>query len=392
MTAEARTSAPVPPGERLLSLDVIRGFAIFGVLLAYINWSMGRLPAEQWSSLDSNLELFFEFTVDSKFYSILSFLFGLGFFMIMERAEKRGAKVTAIYFRRLGVLAIFGLLHGLLLRDGDILLPYAVTGLLLLPFRKASDAVILATVFALVFYPAVVREAWQLTGVPMPQRPQTDGLGLLAHNFEWLKYYLWQAPYWPGNLATFLVGLYAGRHRILQRSADRPRALWAVMLSALVAGPALYGVREWLLQGVTPATVTDSQRLGAGLVFQAHAWLTATGYVAAILLLLRSERCRRLARPLAMAGRMTLTNYVMQAALVVPLCSVLGLYDHFTPLGALLLALALFGLVQVPLSLWWLRDHKFGPLEWLWRRLTYGKVIDQRHAEPVRPRSRSMPA
>lgn len=369
------TSGPVSSHARLLSLDVLRGFAIFGVLLAFSMWSLGPVPAEELNRLDASLGLFLEFIVDSKFYTILSFLFGLGFFLLMERTEARGANVTAIYCRRLGVLAVFGLLHGLLLRDGDILVPYAVTGLLLLPFRGASNRVLLSAAVAMVFYPTLAREILQTIGYSALPRPQTEGLGHFAHNFEWLRHYYSLAPYWPGHLATFLLGFYAGRNRILQRAADRPRTLWGTLIAGLGAGLALFIAREWYLQSVTVSKPSDWERFVATMLMHWHAWATATGYVAAILLLLRSERWRHRSRPLAAAGRIALTNYVMQAALVIPICIAFGLYDNFTPSRSLALALAVFLLIQVPFSLWWLRSHKLGPLEWLWRRLTYGKKV-----------------
>src|SRR5690242_9399345 len=118
--ADAPSTQPVAPAERILGLDVLRGFAMFGVLLAYCMWSLGTAPDERWTALDRRLAEFVNFAVDGKFYTILAFLFGLGFSIQLSRAASDGAAVET-YCQRLGVLAGIGLAHALLLRNGDIL-------------------------------------------------------------------------------------------------------------------------------------------------------------------------------------------------------------------------------------------------------------------------------
>lgn len=175
----AGTVGPVPPRERLLSLDVLRGLAIFGVLLSFLIWNFGQVERELRTPFDRNLELFFEFAVDSKFYTMLSFLFGLGFGMQLSRATARGESVVVTYCRRMAGLAGIGVLHGLLLRDGDILLPYAVAGFFLLAFRNASNRTLLVAAVLLVFYPTVARAVWLATGFAIPTRPDTERLSTL---------------------------------------------------------------------------------------------------------------------------------------------------------------------------------------------------------------------
>jgi uncharacterized protein len=118
------------------------------------------------------------------------------------------------------------------------------------------------------------------------------------------------------------------------------------------------------------------------LLFTLHAAALAAAYAALLMLALRTGAGRRALQPLAAVGRMALTNYLMQAALIVPFCLAFGLFDRFTPSGALLLALLLFPL-QAVFSLWWLRRFDYGPAEWLWRLLTYGRPPQRRAAEDV---------
>jgi uncharacterized protein len=367
---------PVAPTERILALDVLRGFAMFGVLVAYAMWSLGTAPEETFSPLDRALAKFTGFAIDGKFYTVLAFLFGLGFALQLDRA-KDDATAVRVYMRRLAALAAIGLAHSLLLRNGDILLPYAITGFLMIPLRKASDGVVLAVALVMLLVPEAARLAWEASGVPLPQRPQLEGASYLAENFAWVRYWYATAPFnWPVNLTLFLFGLYAGRRRLLAALAqDRPR-LVVILGAGLVAGTLLYWLRlQWLAE-----PTSTLERVLASLLFTFHCWVMSSAYVAGLLILLRT-RAAAVLLPLAAIGRLALTNYLLQAALLVPLCLALGLFDRFTPSISYLVAFALFGIVQIPFSLLWLRRYRFGPAEWVWRLLAYGRVPPLRLAQ-----------
>ncbi|MGH9841827.1 MAG: heparan-alpha-glucosaminide N-acetyltransferase domain-containing protein, partial [Blastocatellia bacterium] len=112
---------PVPPSERIHALDVVRGFALFGVLLAYTLWNLGSPPESTYSQADRILNGVLSALVDTKFYTLFAFLFGLGFSIQLTRAEVRGASIVPVYCRRLLALLLIGLAHALLFRNGDIL-------------------------------------------------------------------------------------------------------------------------------------------------------------------------------------------------------------------------------------------------------------------------------
>lgn len=374
--AKANELQPVAPGERILALDVLRGFAMVGVLVAYCVWSLGTAPAEEWSRLDKALDQFLGFAVDGKFYTILAFLFGLGFSLQLDRASDRATTVRT-YCRRLAVLAAIGLVHALLLRNGDILLPYAVTGFALIPFRRASDRIIVAAALVALLVPHAARWAWEASGVPIPERPQLQGASYLVENVAWVLYWYETAIFtWPVNLTLFLFGFLAGRHRLISRLEDEPRTLRLILFGGVLAAAALF----WVGLRLAGTAVAP------GLAYTFHCCALSSAYAAALLLALRWRPGAALVAPLAAIGRMALTNYLMQAAVMVPLCLALGWFDTFTPPRALLLALALF-LIQLSLSSWWLRRYRFGPAEWLWRLLTYGRVpplrLDSKDYAPV---------
>ena len=373
LSGEVEGQRPILPGERILALDVIRGFAMFGVLVAYCAWSLGTLPEESYSPLDRVLAVAINFSVDGKFYTTLAFLFGLGFQLQLGRAGEHSGETSRLYRRRLLVLAGIGLAHALLLRNGDILLPYALTGLLLVPFRPASDRTLIVAAFAILLVPFVAGLLWEASGIPLPQRPDAADRPYLVENFLWVRYwYAIAILNWPPNLTLFLFGLLAGRQGWIQQIGSEPaRALKLVGLG-LAAGITFFVADSWVVAALTGAGLTSLLRLSV-LLFDFHAWGMATAYVSLLLLALRTARGRTALTPLAAVGRMALTNYLMQAGLIVPFCLAFGLFDRFTPSSALLLAFAYFPL-QAAFSLFWLRRFDFGPAEWVWRLLTYGRL------------------
>jgi uncharacterized protein len=368
---------PVRPDERILALDVLRGFAMFGVLLAYCLWNLGTAPSETYSRTDMVLDTVTGFLVDGKMYTILAFLFGLGFSIQLGRAE---SDFTAIRFyrRRLAALAAIGLAHALLLRNGDILLPYAATGFLLIPFRRSTKGLIIAAVVSALLAPFLFRYLWAASGVPLPQRPDATNAPYLVENATWVRYWFAIAPFtWPNNLALFLLGYLGGRSQLLTRIADKPRQLVAIVVGGVVAAGFFY----WLSGRMIPVDQSEARRTTVGLSFTFHCWGLSSAYVAALLLSLRTRPGTKILTPLAAIGRLALTNYLLQAVVIVPLCIAFGWFDRFTPSTAILLALAVFVLIQIPFSLLWLRHYQYGPVEWFWRLLTYG------HAPPLKAKT-----
>jgi uncharacterized protein len=153
-TSEAGTNSqrlrPLGVGERIEIIDVVRGFALYGVLLANLIWlsqegavTPAQVAALPTAALDRLVRYAVQFFIDWKFYTLFSFLFGLGFSVQLMRGERRAVAVIPVYARRLTVLLVFGLVHAYLVWYGDILHHYALLGFLLILFRKCSDQVVL---------------------------------------------------------------------------------------------------------------------------------------------------------------------------------------------------------------------------------------------------------
>jgi uncharacterized protein len=364
---------PVGLRERIAALDVLRGFAMVGVLVAYCLWSLGNAPEEQWSATDRLLGEAAAFAVDGKFYIILATLFGFGFAIQLNRASSDAAAVDT-YCRRLSVLAGIGLVHALFLRNGDILLPYALTGFVLVLFRKASDRTLVLSAILVLLFQTAIQASWSALGLPEAQRPQLEDANYLTENAAWLHYWFVTAPFnWPVNLTLFLFGLLAGRRQLVGALSQRPGRLKLLALGGLLLGAILYFVHA-SYAGPGAGKVTAAL---LSLLFTFHCWAMSGAYAALLLLALRTGIGSRLLMPLAALGRLALTNYLLQAAIAVPLCIAFGWFNRFTPTWSLLFAAAILAF-QLPFSMWWAKRYQFGPAEWLWRLLTYQRLPSMR--------------
>lgn len=404
---------PVSPQERIEALDILRGWAVFGIILADVDILFKITPGTDYVLN----ELHRVFVVD-KFWPLFSLLFGLGFAMQIARAESRGQDFFSLYRRRLLALLLLGLANALLLLHvwrGEILHRYALCGFLLLLFRKCSPRTLLLAAALCMLTPRVydaVRAGTHLLRLGNPQtaaqavqeeaqrqarsrawdlefertRRQGDYFALMKLRAKWLgvnfssfRFYLHQLQF---PFALFLIGLYAGRRQIFENlSANLPlvrQVMWWGLGLGL-AGQAVWFVSEKL---PNPAWPYFTRQVGSVLEPFADAALSFF-YATAVVLLAQQAGWRKFLAPLAAPGRMALTNYLLQSVAFAILCPryALGLFEQVRPAQAWGVAVVIFGL-QLLISLWWLKRFRFGPAEWLWRTLTYDKLQPMR-VEPV---------
>ncbi len=366
---------PTPKSERLHALDAMRGLAILGVLLAYTVWSLGAPPEDTWSRVDHVIARGMDLLVDTKFLTMFACLFGVGVAQQWRRWEASGQPIGPLHVRRMTFLLIVGLVHGALLRNGDILAPYAILGLLLLGGRTVPNRQLAAVAVLLLFVPPVVNALASAAGWAWPSRPSAPAGNYVTENLAWLRYWYVTNPLraWPIVLAVMLAGVLIGRGGVLERLAfDRAAAgrVLAVSLAlAVFSRLALDGLGgEWSGSGMSSA-----QRLTLNYLYRINAWALAATYGAAILVLSQVRGVDWALAPLRSLGRMAFTSYLLQAIVIVPICLAFGLFDRVSPIRGLVMAAAL-GALQAGFSAWWLRDHAMGPLERVWRRVTYGAV------------------
>ncbi|HET9431823.1 MAG TPA: hypothetical protein VFO70_11640, partial [Chitinophagaceae bacterium] len=232
--------APVQPNQRIQYLDVIRGFAITGVLIAYVSWNLGNAPSATYTLFDTILDQAGYFLIDSKCYTLLACLFTVGFVLHMN---KTGDKARSLYIfrRRLLGLLIIGLLHALLLRNGDILSPYAILTFLVTFFYNSSTRTILVAMIITFLLQTLLPQTWQGLGLSFPQRPITADGNYWVENFAWVKY--WYATsifFWEGTLLLLFGGLLLGRVFIQNKRKLSNRQLKLIVVAGFVAGTLAY--------------------------------------------------------------------------------------------------------------------------------------------------------
>lgn len=395
--ADGTSLAPVRPDDRVLALDLARGVALFGILVVNIELFRGpgvfeALAGEEQAGVDAALGGFVAWLFETKFVSQFSFAFGLGLALQARSAERAGRSSRRLLLRRLGVLAVLGLLHATLLWSGDILVTYAVVGLVLLPLRASPPHTCLWWAVGLLAVPALLVVAGGLllaaTGAAADpalvaaQEPYaalaeqlragyTSGSysGMLrARLTEWrtvLPFALASSPLVAGMALLGMATARAGVLDDLERHGPLLRRVATIGLAVGLPLSALYAVAGVL----DPAATSGAGIAAQGLVFVATPVL-ALGYAATLARVALARPGARVVRQLAAVGRMALSNYLLQSVLCTAVFYGGGLYGRVGPVPALAVAVAVYA-VNVAVSAWWLPRHRQGPVEALWRRLTY---------------------
>ncbi|MGW0805657.1 DUF418 domain-containing protein [Nonomuraea sp. NPDC002799] len=374
---------------RIASVDALRGFALLGILLVNIaflasGFRMAGLAEPAFdSSLDWGVRWVVTLFAENKFYLLFSFLFGYSFTLQLDSAARQGRPFVPMFLRRVAGLLLLGLAHAVLLFPGDILTTYAAVGVALLIFHRITPktamllAVALTALLALGF---VLLALLAASGLDM-SGTLADNAQEAAQSRTALGGGVWQIVgehlrklsliivarvvfQGPAVLAACLIGLAVGKLGALRDvrayTGTLRRIQWAGFTIGL-AGAFVYTMSAW----------------GAGVhkfwgeaVDLVTAPLLAAAYAATFLRLL--PHLPRLARALAAPGRMALSNYLAQSLICALIFTGYGLslVDRVSPPAEVLIALAIFA-AQVLYSHWWLQRHRYGPVEWLLRSLTY---------------------
>jgi uncharacterized protein len=393
------TSYAVP--RRIESIDILRGFTLFGIALIHMveQYYAGQPPeavanAESTSIPDIVVQGFTTIFIMGKFYVIFSFLFGLSFYM--QYAKKNDDEAFLVRFAwRLVILFGIGMIHHLHYR-GDILTIYAILGVGLFIFHRLSDKALLIVALVLVTnVPSLFVRMYGLFFVPGEpaffSTPQDElmayyntvkngsYLEILKANFHSFGYKM-DAQFVSGRiyitLGLFLLGIYAGRNRLFERVTELlPKlkksirvGLWtmggSILFAALILGPI----------GATGNMTMEIGFLFGGLAMDTFNLGMSVVYIAGILVLLQKEQWASRLKIFYPVGKMGLTTYLLQTAAgtLIMFSYGLGLLFELGAAWCLLIGAAVFAL-QIALAHVWLRYFEYGPVEWLWRMLTYLK-------------------
>ncbi|HEV8692260.1 MAG TPA: DUF418 domain-containing protein [Ideonella sp.] len=393
----APPASAAPAKDRLTPIDALRGLALLGVLwvnlvtefrVSLFAQFLGAPPA---SLVERAASSFVSLALEGKAIALFSMLFGLGLAMQVERLPP-GIRPRVWLCRRLLALLGLGLVHLLFIWNGDILVAYAIVGLLVVPMLDLPPRSLFAIAAALLVVFAT-----------LPWLPLPVGLAgpedLAAHVAQADRVYragsfgeVWQFEYaelpWllplhlyilPRTMALFLIGALAWRTGFVRRALARPQTLVALGFTASLLGGLLTAAGS----GSLAPSLAGLEPVAASLA----APILAIGYGCLALAVFSRHAGSALVGFIASVGRMAFTNYVLQSAILSLLFFGygLGLYGRTSVVQGLGIGAAIYAL-QAWFSRWWLRRYLFGPLEWCWRSLTYSMrqpMLALRSARPV---------
>ncbi len=397
--------SPVNTKQRHIILDTLRGLALFGICLANFsefslysfldNDSQHSMPTADIDTVVKYLQYIF---VDGKFYTLFSLLFGIGFSIILSNAVQNNRNGLSIFYRRMSVLFIIGLFHLIFLWAGDILVLYAFMGFFLPLFRNMADRKLLVCSALLILFPVAIDAGveflgWNLAAPAVAATNYFHGqFGITENNFPvWLaesqtyldvlKFnlagsFIRMQEFIEGNrafkvLGLFLLGLYIGRKGIYTNLDQYKPLLRKTLRYGFIIGFPTTLLYAWSAMNGRPLGLTIHSAIYAVSVIP-----FAFFYISAICLWYIKNKERKIFIIFAAPGRMALTNYLMQSVFGMIIFYGIG-FALGAKTGLVYVELIAAGVfcIQIVYSYIWLNYNRFGPLEWGWRMLTYGKWL-----------------
>ncbi len=404
MTAQAE---PTATQERIFDLDVIRGIALLGIFIMNMPYFTNSLFAgadgthlwPQWWNRAA--EVTRDVLFSGKFNSMFSMLFAIGFTIQFARFEQRDpSQATRLYIRRITWLLVFGVIHACLFWPGDILHMYALFGFVLLAIRRVSDKYLWIAIGACIIYQP-------LSGIVQLLNFDTAAMTAMMEKFHHLEsteniayghggflaaarentatmIFLYSDPdiligmsqTYAQIFSTMLIGMILGRRQFFADTANQLALIKRLQRWALCTGVATGLFMGWWSVHDTTPMKPSLGGVVSGTCYVLCRISMMAFYVASIVRGVHSPAWRRLLVPFSVTGRMPLTNYLMQTGICTTIFFSwgLGYWGTIGPALGILVALVIYFMVQMPLSYWWLSRFELGPMEYLWRRLTYGQI------------------
>jgi len=424
-------AGPVTAAERLLSLDTLRGVAVMGILV--MNVYAFAMPIAAYNNplimggrdaLNMAVWFFTHLLFDQKFMSIFSMLYGAGLVIMMNRAEARGTAFAPVFYRRSAWLLVLGLLHAYFIWFGDILFHYALMGMVVFLLRRASPKTLITVACVLLpvallfnfggsFYMEELQadvagieerlaqgaaldaeqqqrlEEWRQIQPVFAPSDEDIAADVTAYRGSYVDALTQRAPFvafMQANLTLVFVVWRVGGLMLLGMALMKLGVLSGERSTRFYRKLALVGYGAGLPLVVLSALLLETHHFDplyvarfGGIPNYFGSILVAFGHIGAVVLLVKSGALQAIVERFAAVGRMALSNYLVHSLVMTTLFYGygLGLYGDLTRLWQQALVIILIGL-QLLLSPWWLTHFRFGPVEWLWRSLTY------RQRQPMR--------
>ncbi|RLD50811.1 MAG: hypothetical protein DRJ05_19150 [Bacteroidetes bacterium] len=399
MTEEINIKKPVfrptDPKARITQVDILRGFALFGVLLVNVfgyNSSFFDFGGFYKTFNDPLNSMVFNLVIGfgaDKFIFIFSFLFGVGFSIMYLKYQADEQHFYRLYLRRLLVLMLFGIIHIVFFWAGDILFSYSLMGIILLFSRKLHSGLLLFfSVFAY-FYP-IIHIALQsvlpflpdalssVTDITMPTVIDIYSGGSYSEIFilRLNEYYAFRninlIYYAPKVISLFFLGYLFYKHKYLERINSSPGRYSVVFVVLFTIGIVLNLFTDNIVNTLADPETNSFYLAIYMLVFEITNIFLGLSYILMILILSQIVFFKTILNPLKYVGRMALTNYLMQSIIFTTIMYSYGFgkFGSFQPWQLVIFAVVVF-VLQIFISKIWLQNFRFGPLEWIWRKLTY---------------------
>ena len=393
--------SPTSDAQRLASLDILRGFALLGILT--MNIGVFSMPVAAYfaptvygslTGIDGWVWRITHVFADMKFMAIFSMLFGAGIVLITQRAESRGDSATGLHYRRMAWLALFGLMHAHLLWHGDILFWYGICGMVVFLFRNLQPKwlicwglVSIAITSAIMISTGLSADNWppgmlEYINADLKPPPPAIASEIAAYQGGWLDQMRERVPkalemqtstllFWAFWRVSGLMLLGMALFKLGVMSANRSKNFYLTFIALAIAvgiPVILFGMRyQFAIDWAAPQFFFIGTQFNYwGSLFVGLGWLSF------VMLFCQSDALASVKSALAAVGRMAFTNYIMQTVI----CTTIfyghgfGLFGQIDRAGQVAIVVAVW-VFQIALSVYWLRRFRFGPLEWLWRSLTY---------------------
>ncbi|WP_028980588.1 DUF418 domain-containing protein [Sporocytophaga myxococcoides] len=389
------------PTDRLEVIDVLRGIALFGLFSVHMqeHFELFLFPetnSEILKSLDKGVNEMIYFLFAGKSYALFAFLFGLSFFIQMKSQADKGKDFRGRFIWRLLVLGGIGWFHSLVY-SGDILTYFFIMGFVLVVMDKVpSRVLIILAVFFLLQTPFVIMVINKTLNHNYQRNPLLVAMDAIygssaavfskgslfdvlsfniseAQKSKWLYMFLYGRVF--QTLGLFMIGIVIGRSGFFKTIGNyRKHCQVALVLAAILFVP-LYIFNRFYLPEIAPEkTIIESWTI----ILSSYANFAFVVIIfSSFVLLYQNEAVRKRLDILKYTGRMSLTTYVMQSLVWVPLIYGygVGLYDSIGFFYSFLLGVVYF-VIQLIFSKWWMSRYHYGPLEWLWRSVTYLSLQD----------------
>jgi len=376
------TLQPLSASNRDRSLDILRGFALAGVLFIFCVSDNGPSYGYTNSLLDQIIAWPKYILIESRMYTMLIIIFGIGFHVQLEKAKQHATSLVPVFSRRLIGLLVLGFIHAILLSNRDILMFYAIAGVVLLLVRKATVRQLLLFMGILFFIvtPLIqynVPNVWPQAAALVEPNDYPD---YVQFNWQWFKLYHQVYGIYIEMLFHFMLGFMISKSGLYQKLKTnklfRKKLMIISVVSSIIMIPFVYFWLDNILSTLNPKTLKFPVRvlinLGYRSLWQIWMLVSVTLYGTILISLKSSGRWKRSLLPLAAFGQMALSNYLIQSLVLVPYFLLTNKFRSVAPTEGLIMFVIVF-VLQLVFSTWWMKKYTMGPFEWVLRSFTYWK-------------------